>query len=362
MVVANTEKATESSLGTKKADSKMPSWTASSGHIAGLAMAVALVGCGGGGGGSASSTSPPVTPPITPTSTLVTTKPVTPYPAGSAEAQAFEALNAQRVQCGYGYLTANSSLDTALAAHLEYVRLNDILTHDEVAGNPGFYAASPTDRAVKAGYAPTGGTAWAGDYLSGATQWGITGSPSVTLTAEERALYAMRKLMSGPLHMVVATLGAKDVSVAKSFGDLNIFGIFLAVKNSSDYQQPATNEVRTYPCEGTTGTFSSSTAETPAPFPDEGTSAVWGQPILVTGHSDLNVTTVTFTGPSGAVAIKKIQKASDGQFWIAPMPLKTNANYAVSISGTNMGAAFKRDFTFSTGNYSVNGIYRAGQF
>lgn len=115
-------------------------------HIA--AFAAALSGCSGGGetGGS----TPPV--PLTPTALAPQASVPDPtYAAGSGQLALFKALNAMRQQLGVGLLAQDARLDAAAQAHAAYLGSNRVLQHDETAGNPRFYEATPLLRARKAG-------------------------------------------------------------------------------------------------------------------------------------------------------------------------------------------------------------------
>jgi uncharacterized protein YkwD len=66
---------------------------------------------------------------------------------------AFDRLNAMRLRAGVGALTQNPYVDKAAQLHSEYQGLNALITHDQVAGRPGFSGTTVFKRIPAAGYA-----------------------------------------------------------------------------------------------------------------------------------------------------------------------------------------------------------------
>jgi len=264
------------------------------------------------------------------------------YAAGSAQADAYAALNEARWRCGFGMLTQATAVDTAAAAHAAYMAANGAVTHFEVAGQFGFTGTTVGDRIISAGYQPS----TAGEGISPQNPGG-TGSTAVS------------ELLAAPYHAAVLLGSFRDVGIGWStVGGDPTLTIDVATKFGQPPQLPA--GVATFPCAGTTGVTALSVGENPSPFPTNA-SAKWGQPIIVRGASNLAINSVTITGPSGSVPVLAIygdgQTAdpnnmglfTQGMFTIIPAPLQVNSSYNVVMTYTNAGVAGQTSFTFSTG-------------
>ena len=321
---------------------------------AGLVLAAALLlsACGGGSGSSGATGGGGVTPPPpAATSDLVTTVPAATYPQGSELAQAFALINAERGRCGFGLLAQSAQLDVAAAAHARYLSNHGLVQHTEDPAAADFYGADPAARGTKAGYAGSVGE------VAGST---VTMFKPYRLSAVPSGVESVRALLSAPYHLWGFTDGFRDVGMA-IFGSTLEQGRFVAnLGVASGKVRQFDNAVHTYPCEGTTGTAAKTAGETPSPFPQESNPS-WGQPILVSGSSDLKLTGVTVTGPNGIAAIKVtygLGNTVDPNGFFAsstavaiPQPLSPNTTYNVSITGSNSGASFSKTFSFSTGDY-----------
>lgn len=308
-------------------------------QLAAMFFAVAmLAGCGGGGSGG----EPGQTPASAPVSTnLETSVPQPTYAVASGEAIAFATFNAARQQCGFGLLAQNARLDTAAAGHGKYLALNNVMSHFQVAGNPGFTGERPFDRAVAAGY----GTTQVGEDIN----FGGTG---------ETADYLTRGLLAAPYHAIGALFGYRDIGLSwvPSFsGAANNLIVEFGLAAGTTLQDAGA--VLTYPCEGTTGVRTAMSGEMPNPFPND-LATVWGQPIIVNGVSDLTIRSASLTGPNGSLPIKAIYgggQANDPNgvcrgAWacVLPAALTANTTYAVTVAGTSGGATFNLAFSFKT--------------
>jgi hypothetical protein len=105
-----------------------------------LASSASLVACGGGGSGSSAATT-----------RVALAAPAT--LAGSPIDGHFARLNEVRVAMGLPSLGWNDTLANAAQHHADYQRLNQVVSHAEIPGNPGFYGEGFGDRASRAGYA-----------------------------------------------------------------------------------------------------------------------------------------------------------------------------------------------------------------
>ena len=102
--------------------------------IAALGTAMALAACGGGGsdGATPTSSTPPANnpPPVAGTGAPTLT--------GNIAVDGRNWINYRRGQAGVPTLTENAQINVAALGHSEYQRVNNTMTHDQVAGRQGF--------------------------------------------------------------------------------------------------------------------------------------------------------------------------------------------------------------------------------
>jgi uncharacterized protein YkwD len=356
-----------------------------------VTAAAALTACGGGGGSGSTTPTPPSSytatcpdgatktsalsqadalaqcPVVVPTaSTIVTSVPTPTYAVGSEELAAFNLLNAERSQCGFGLLKQNVTLDVSAQGHADWLNINWYIGHYQIAGTPGFTGLAPEDRMTAAGYAP------AGSFLHSETEYasGSTKAGAGTL--------GVRRLLNGPYHLIPAMIrGFADVGVAvRNVADISTslpnnkteLVIDYASLESTGMQAVPAGTVRTYPCQGSTNIVPSLTNERPSPVPDRNLGvAPLGSSIAVVGDAGttLVITSALVTGPDGAAVTLRTPITSlndpnitngvsyfntNEAFISADAPLVALTSYQVTITGTNNGVAFSRSFSFTTGN------------
>jgi len=71
------------------------------------------------------------------------------------KSEALNLLNEIREAMGMNTLVHNDQLEAAAQAHADYIVRNNIASHDEIPGLPGFTGKTPADRAMHAGYLST---------------------------------------------------------------------------------------------------------------------------------------------------------------------------------------------------------------
>lgn len=329
----------------------MKSPFALTGTLASLLAAGVLVGCGGGGGSTP--TTAPATP-VAPTAlaaSLVTSVPAANY-TGEAAA-AFALLNAERNNCGFGMLAQNAALDAAATAHADYAVINGSAAgpHTEVASQPGFTGANPTDRMIAKGYAGNRST----------TSEAMTFGTGTTV---------IRNLLGAPYHLNDLMRGYRDVGMVFRNLSLPLFVANFGYLPVTGAQMLASDDIKTYPCNGSTGVNFQVRGETPNPIPGRnlGVNPI-GTPIKIAVREG-NVLTITNAGmikaSTGAVIslrapvtaandplkVNGISYFGSNEAYVAPdAPLERLTQYTVTYSGTNNGVVFtNRTFSFTTGN------------
>lgn len=210
-------------------------------------------------------------------STVVTSATSETYTASSEEENAFNPLNAERSLCGFGYLTQNVLVDAAARSHADWQLINWTNSHYESYGTTGYTGDNGGNRIEYQGYTNLAGY---GDDI------GMKNGSNVKTGYGERSI---RGLLSAPFHSRSLLGNFRDVGFAVrnnvDAGSANaavVSQINLAYSSTAGKQQPASEEVITYPCQGTTGVNYRLRNESPNPVPgrDLSTSPL-GHPVVI---------------------------------------------------------------------------------
>lgn len=356
-----------------------------------VAMAAALVACGGGG--SDTDNGAPVTPinpgtttpvannPITNTpdaSTPVTSNPVvteslqaykaSSYPAGDPREYMFEQVNAARLKCGFGALHHNTKLDTSAQGHAEWLATNNYGGHYQASGTPRFTGVRVGDRVRAAGYIVGEEPLIAGSEKSGYYQTANHATEGLTTTNFESDLN--RRFISGQISAAYHSLGIFAANREVGFGISTRSSLSnntgdIAVWNAGSQelsQKLAPSAVATYPCDGVSDLGTTHALnEDPNPLSPRDMRAIKaGHPLMVlsrfgTRLSDLAVTmSNAATGTDVAMAAVRTQdndsnlKYPNEGFAIPDKELEKNTSYLVKFTGKVDGVTFEKSFTFKT--------------
>lgn len=337
-----------------------------------LATATVLTACGGGGEGGSSTTgnSAESVKPLSTTSAFVASN-ITGATVQSTytgeELAAYNAVTTARTTCGFGGLNQNTHLDDATLNHNAYMAQNNLFGHYETGGQPGYTGYKPEMRGIVAGY-PSSFTSY-GEVLSTATYM-----PKVGF-----GLRGTRALLGAPYHLMVIMQGNREIGISvRSAGQAGsgadyimsnaawapraLLAIDFGARQGLPVQHQSSVDVLTYPCAGITDTAFMLDNETPNPVPSRNLlAAPIGQPVFVQvlEGQTLVISNATLTGPGGAVALLPTMTSANDpnavlgahQAMIIPAaPLAPSTAYNVSITGSNNGTAFSRNFSFTTGN------------
>lgn len=239
----------------------------------------------------------------------------------------------------------NPTIDRAAQAHSDYQKTNNVVSHEQIAGKPGFTGVDVKARLLSAGYLFTT-SGYAGEVISASS------STSGFYMAEEliTAIYH-RFAVFQPKFQEIGTGSATDArnynyfttdfTTATGTGGLGRGGMVT---------WPASNQ-RLVPV----NFFSDN--ETPDPFPDKGVNEV-GYPISL--HADIGSTirvgsfTVRARGASTDLAVKMLSPGGDAHTStsvaaIIPLaPLKAGTVYDVTFNGTVDSVTASRNWTFTT--------------
>jgi hypothetical protein len=126
--------------------------------VAGAALASALHGCGGGGAAESPPPAPTPAPSPAPSGPIAAQMTV-PTPVGydAERLAAFNRLNEIRLSAGLGMVAQSIAMDQAAQAHADWMVANDVFSHEEQVGSPGFVAVDWWLRDEVFGYTPVGG-------------------------------------------------------------------------------------------------------------------------------------------------------------------------------------------------------------
>lgn len=338
--------------------------------VAGLAS---LAACGGGGNGGSTDAPAAVNPPVVqpapepapepaaPVVEAATTVGSVPTPTyASEDSLAFNLLNAERSKCGFGMVAQNVQLDVAAKGHADYLITNNKGGHFQNASDAGYTGNSALDRASAAGYTAQGITDENADWFGSSNPAGF-------------GVWSIRGLLAAPYRLAGMVAGYREIGISiRTSTDLGTTMMWgsrvhqqynLAFKAADGRQEPASNEVLTYPCEGSTGVNYRVTNESPNPVPGRDLLASpIGPGILVavrTGQT-LTVSSATMATVSGNTPVTlrtTMTKANDpnntlseNQALIIPdAALTPSTDYRVTIAGKNGTTDFTKTFTFSAG-------------
>lgn len=345
-------------------------------RLAALSALAALTACGGGGGGGSSGGNTPV--PVGPTpvpapgpapapaptqppafflpSTLRTQAATPTYGANSLEKLGFDLFNSELGRCGLGFANQDVRLDRAAKAHGDWMALNNQFSHtaDGTRFPNGFTGTTPTDRARFQGYPNGTGE----DLALIGMQYGDSASERAA------ALSAMRNLLAAPFHLYSMASSSRDVGIAYTKGgDLGLTQgrqneLYLTLVPASvatqERQDISSDEVATYPCEGSTGVHGAVYGEDPNPVPGRNlaTNPI-GNAILVRTNllSKIAVTSFALTETSTGAQVQVLAPVvlNNAHMYFANAPLKKSTRYTVTTRGTANGVAFTKTFTYTTG-------------
>lgn len=310
-----------------------------------LSAAITLGACGGGGSDAASGTDG--------TGTLTgATAPA--IQADREEHDAYTLLLDARSHCGFGTPRVNGPLAQAARNHANWLIINQANTHEETPGTPGYTGTTPLDRVLAVGYPARA--------VAESIGWG-----DVWRNTSGVAVRALRGLMAVPYHAIgVLAFDLPEVGLALGPSDGAYAPLVVelaAAGNPGGFVNYEPDEVKTYPCEGSTGVLTRTLPENPNPVPgrDLGTDPT-GSAIIVSVASGnrltLGMARLVHVASGHAVdMLPPVTAANDPNhhlsinmgFLLPAAPLSPNSRYQLTISGANAGMPFTKTLTYQTG-------------
>ena len=326
---------------------------------------LALTACGGGS--DSDGTTPPVTTSPTTPSAPSSTSPATDVPTASytdIRTQLFAQLNDFRAAVGVGKLKQDTKLDVAAQAHVDYMKANHVIAHEELATNTGYYEANPRSRATRAG---VDAAQWISEVAGGTTIL-PTGQVSACLRMTN-SVYHLQAI-TGPVEAV--GLGLNDWACSIDMAVVTLGGVSGTPPTNSQPvghgQQMAANAIGVAPVEGST-VDSSMPTESPQPAPD---IAAPGHPLMVRVRADTFADVLTVSSfslvdnagatipgrvlvPTGALTGSTATGAQSDSalypgvaFFMPLSPLASGKTYTATFAGARNGVAISKSWTFKT--------------
>jgi uncharacterized protein YkwD len=256
-------------------------------------------------------------------------------------------INYRRAQVGMPALVRNPSIDIAAQSHSEYQRTNNVVTHDQTAGLPGFTGVRLQDRLLAAGYFVNGDASNAiGEVIS------ATNNGSGFYMAEELITAIYHRFVIFEPVFKEAGAGAAATSTGYTYFTADF------VTNNGYGPGLATGTLATWPFSGQTQVpaIFYSDQEEPDPVPDRNEV---GYPVSV--HTNLNrkltVQTFTIRAHNGSANLQTrllvqgqdVNTTTASAAAIVPLaPLAGGTTYDVTFSGAIDGTAVSRNWSFTT--------------
>lgn len=305
-----------------------------------------VASCGGGGGSESRSGGTTISEPVT---SFVPADPSAPQATGNTATDGFNWFSFRRQQVGVQALVRSNVIDTAARGHSEYQQRNDVVSHQQTPGLPGFTGIEPGDRLLAAGYQ------FGNSYAYGEV---------ISNTSDDSGFAAAEDLIGAVYHRFVIfepTFREAGAGAVTSSGS----GTYLTAKFAANgtISGLGSGQIVTYPIANQqqvpVNFFSDNEIPDPAPDRDE-----VGYPISVHADITANVLVQSFTirprnGTTGTSAgeplsTRLLTRATDASTppsaaAIVPLaPLQAATTYEVAFSGSVNGQPVQRNWTFVT--------------
>ncbi len=277
-------------------------------------------------------TAPPVDPPVIP-GAVYGKKCAT---MSADDLEAWEDIAVLRGKAKMGAVDCIDAIQKASANHANYMQLNGGLSHDEVAGKPGFTGAKFWDRMKAAGFAGPGSAMFEVIHSIGDGHGSILGEAGWVNTLYHRIPFV--------------SFGAKG------FGFGNNTGKWATVDFSSGGAAPSPTAIATWPVDGDKDIWTTfrCASEIPNPLPGQ---TYAGYPISLTGGSKLTIAEHTISQGAAPIEHVFLTRTSDStglipdtQVYLIPKaPLAKSTRYDVKVKGTVGTAPVDLAFSFTTG-------------
>lgn len=326
----------------------MYGWRMRRGAWLAAAMTAALLSaCGGGGGGGSNSSGS-----NSAGSTAAIAESGSPAATGDTATDGFNWFNYRRSQMGLAPLTRNTLIDKAALNHSNYQKQNGVLSHQEVAGNPGFTGVNLYDNTT-----PRSSRLGAVGYTFNAAN-GYAYGEVISKTGDTSGFNAAEALITAIYHRFVVFepkfQQAGAGSAQASDGYVYFTTDFAAPSLTSGGLGGGRFLPYPFPNQANIPTIFYSDQEEPDPVPDRNEV---GYPVSVHADRTSKLTVQSFTiAPRGGapLATRLLTSATDANTdpctaAIIPLAvLASQTTYDVRFTGSVDGVAASLSWSFST--------------
>jgi uncharacterized protein YkwD len=303
--------------------------------LAVLATAWSLVACGGGGTSVAPSPAPLAAAP----------EAGAPASVGNVAIDGRNWINFRRTKIGIPVMTPNNLVDRAAQAHSDYQKLNNVVTHEEVTGKPGFTGVTLLDRLQTAGYFFNKNN----DYAYGEV---------ISATSNSSGAYMAEELITAIYHrFVIFEPMFKEIGSGSATTDKG-YTYFTSDFTANNGYGPGIGlgAMVNWPYNGQAGVAPNFFSDNESPDPVAGVNEV-GYPVSVHADITATVTVQSFTiRPRGGAVlpVKLLQQGTDkdtpkSAAAIVPLAvLKAATIYDVTFVGTADAVPVTKSWSFTT--------------
>lgn len=309
-------------------------------------LAATLSACGGGGDAStAAATTASVAQSQASVASFDTSLYANaPVSTGNVATDGRNWLNYRRGQLGLSILAENSNLSRAAQNHSDYQRINDTITHSEIAGKPGF-----TGAALDARMAAVGITL---------TPYNFAYGEVISASSNSSGFFMAEELITAIYHrFVIFESGFREIGTGSGTTARN-YTYFTADFLTNNGYGPGLGKgrVSAWPFNGQTGVQTNFFSNQEEPDPVAEADEV-GYPVSVQADTNVTLAVNSFTikPRNGAILpVKLLQKSTDsntGKNAAAIIPLSKLAAgtvYDVSFSGATDGVPLTLNWSFTT--------------
>ncbi|MBI1891334.1 MAG: CAP domain-containing protein [Burkholderiales bacterium] len=266
-----------------------------------------------------------------------------PQASGNTATDGLNWTNFRRQQLGLSVLARAPRIDAAAQGHSDYQRLNNVITHEQAQGKPGFTGVNLLDRLTAANYHFTQNAYAYGEVIS------ASGNASGANASEDLIAAIYHRFVMFEPRFREAGAGAATGSSGYTYFTLNLAADGLG-------QGLARGQFVVYPADGQSNLpvnfFSDN--ETPDPVPDRNEV---GYPVSVHANVDAEVVAGNFTiRPRGGdvLAVRRLTRGEDANTprsvaAIVPLaPLRPGTTYDVQFTGAVDGISATRNWSFTT--------------
>lgn len=299
-----------------------------------LLTSLLMAACGGGSENTSSATKPE--------SSVGIQEPNAPQATGVTATDGLNWFNFRRQQAGVQTLTRAAMADAAAQGHSDYQKINNVITHEQTSGKPGFTGRTLGDRLEAAGYQFRSGYAY-GEVISS------TSDTSGVNAAEDLIAAIYHRFVI--LEPVFRQVGAGSASVP---GGMTYFTTnFVAERLDTGL---GVGKMVTYPSAGQSRVLRNFFSDNEVPDPVPSRNEV-GYPVSV--HADITslIKVQEFTiRPRGGspLAVQLLTRDNDAQTpasaaAIVPINvLEAATTFDVQFTGTVDGVSVNRAWSFTT--------------